>query len=233
MRAAGVLLGVLLLAAARARAEPPNPESWELLYREDGLSVSADTTQHHPRYRAEGVIEANLFDLMAVLGDIDHRTQWMGGLAETRIVDGDVEKKVVIYEQYSLPWPCSNRDSVVESVITRNYRTLEVGVEYHETLRADVPPRGGVTRMPQVRGTMYFRYIDKTHSFARLVISLDVGGRLPEWAVNRFVRKAPVLTIEGLTKQVRKTRGTYRDFVTAHVAQARLEAQVPFEASDP
>lgn len=220
---------LILLVLALPLSAAAEPEHWKLLYREGTLLVSRDDSGALPAFKAEGTVEANLFDLMAVLADIPRRKEWMKDLVESRIVDGAIETQVVIYEQYHLPWPCSNRDSVVESTIHQDLKKLEVAVDYHDVTSDKAPPRDGVTRMPSVRGTMLFRYLDKTHSYARVIIRLDVGGHLPQWAVNQFVKQAPVKTLSGLVREVRESQGRYADFIRTHVAEARAQAAIPFE----
>jgi hypothetical protein len=215
---------VATLLASTARAE-----HWELLYREGNVRVWEDTDAERATFKAESVIDAHLFDVLAVLSDTARRPQWVGDLDESRIVAGDIQTKVVIYERFHLPWPLDDRDSMVESVITQNLKQLEVAVHYREVTHPKAPPRDGVTRMPVVRGSMFFRYVDKQHAFARIVMTLDVGGMLPDFAVQRFVRKGPARTLEGLVRQVGRTRGRYAAFVQALVELARVQAVVPFE----
>jgi hypothetical protein len=151
--------------------------------------------------------------VLAILSDVKRRPEWVKDLVETSILEGDVESKVIIYEHFHLPWPFSDRDSVVESTITKDLERREVRVAYHD-VRHDKPPvRDGIERMPKVSGNMLFRYLDPQHCFAQFTISLSVGGSLPGFIVNQVVSQAPVDTLEGLMKQVRKTSGDYREFI--------------------
>jgi hypothetical protein len=228
VRCAALLFVTLAIAGDASAVDP-----WKLAFRKGTVAVYTDDSQALPRYKAEGLIDANIFDLLAVLADVGRRPQWVRNLVEIRWLAGDVESLVTFYEQYYLPWPCNNRDSVVESTITKDNKRLTVSVDFHEVVRPDAPVRSGVTRMPAVRGSLFFQYVDKGHSYARLVMSIDVGGQLPGWAVKHYVREAPVMTMEGLAAQVKRTRGLYRDFVRAHVAEARREAEIPFEVDLP
>jgi START domain len=219
-----------LCAGAPARAATGPAETWRLAYRHHELAVYQDGTSSKPSYKIEGTVDANLFSLMAVLSDIGHRTEWVRDLKESRIVAGNVESSVTIYERYHLPWPCHDRDSVAQSEIALDNKQLTVSVQYHEVVRVDVPSRPGIVRMPQTRGSMYFRYIDKSHSFARVVVKLDVGGRLPGWIVNWVARQVPAITVDSLLARVKTTRGQYRDFIQSHAAVARQQSALAFEA---
>lgn len=226
----------LWLVAAFAQvllAQPGFAESWELLYRKGPLAVYVDEAAAVPTFKAESTIPAHLFDVLAVLSDTARRPEWVRDLKESRIVQGDVQTKVVIYERFHLPWPLSDRDSVVESVIEQNLKKLEVLVRYREVSHPKELVRSGITRMPVVRGSMYFRYVNKQASFARIIMTLDVGGLLPEFAVSRFVRQAPAITLDGLLRQVRKTTGKYQGFVRQIAEKARAHSELPFDWDDP
>lgn len=194
-------------------AQDSPTDTWVLQYQKSQLKVFRNITQENPTYKVEGNISANFFDVVAVLSDVGRRNEWVRDLKESRLLEGSIENRVVIYEQFNLPWPCSNRDSVVESFIQPNYKNLDVSVRYQESTFASAPPRQGVVRMPTVRGNMYFRHVDPNQSFARFVLSLDVGGLLPKWVVARFVNEAPLATLEGLLNQIDKTKGQYDSFI--------------------
>jgi len=222
------MIRLVALAALLAQPAAPAP-TWTPLSEKDGLRISRDTSRPEPTYRAEGTVNANLFEVMAVLSDIAKRPQWVRNLSESKIVSGDVEHRVVIYERYHLPWPCEDRDSVVESTIHVDLAKLEVTVSYHQVQSPLAPVRPGVVRMPVVRGLMRFRYLDATHASAQVILGLDVGGSLPGAAVRHFVSEGPVMTLHGLVKQVKATRGQYADFIRGHAAQARTQSKIPFE----
>lgn len=220
---------VVACACVAATAAAAEPGSWKLAYRHHGLSVYQDGSDSKPSYMIEGIIDANLFSVLAILADVGHRTEWVRDLKESRIVDGNVEKAVVIYERYHLPWPCRDRDALVYSEIFEDDANLAVTVKYHEVVRADVPPRPGVVRMPATRGSMFFRYVDRGHSFARVVVRLDVGGRIPGFIVNWVARQVPAITVDGMLRRIQATRGKYDAFVRAHADLARQRTRIPFE----
>ncbi|MHB8420995.1 MAG: START domain-containing protein [Myxococcales bacterium] len=212
-----------------ASAGAVETEHWKLAYRHHGLSVYQDGTDSRPCYLIEGPIGANLFSVLAVLADVSHRTEWVRDLKESRIVEGNVEKAVVIYERYHLPWPCHDRDAVAYSEIFEDDANLAVTVKYHEVVRPDVPERSGIVRMPSTRGSMFFRYLDKDHCFARVLVRLDVGGRIPGFIVNWVARQVPAITVDSLLKRVQATRGRYDGFIRAHAAAARQRSKIQFD----
>ena len=217
------------LAQAQAKAEIAQSYAWSKLYETDLFTVYSDERGPAPVFKAEGYIDANIFDVLAVLADVSRRTEWVDNLIKARIVEGEIDHDVTIYEQYFLPWPCDNRDTVVRSVIEKDLTKLEVKVKYHRVKHSKVPVYEDVTRMPVVQGDMTFTYAGCNRSFARMILALDVGGHFPQWAVNQFVKRAPVKTLEGLLEQVARTRGQYTDFIGRYKAQASTLSALPLD----
>lgn len=216
-------------ASAQAQVEASEAYSWSKLYETDLFTVYSDERGPAPVFKAEGYIDANIFDVLAVLADVSRRTEWVDNLIEALIVEGKIDHDVTIYEQYFLPWPCDNRDTVVRSVIEKDLKRLEVKVKYHRVKHPKVPEYEDVTRMPVVQGDMTFTYAGCNRSFARMILALDVGGHFPRWAVNQFVKRAPVKTLEGMLEQVARTRGQYTDFIGRYKAQASSLSALPLD----
>ena len=52
-------------------------QDWEYLYQVDGIKVYSMSTDSLNCYKAEGVINGNLFELMAVIADLERRPEWI------------------------------------------------------------------------------------------------------------------------------------------------------------
>jgi hypothetical protein len=158
---------------------------------------------------------------MAVIADLPRRTEWMKDLDSSRIIEGDFESTAILYERYKFPWPANDRDTVTKSVVAVDYEKKEVNVHYFNTTHASLPPIKGLTRIPRVEGKILFRFVDEQKTYTKQQITLDVGGKLPLWAVRWLSRKMPVETLRGLQNQVRATRGKYPEFVQKHLAKSQ------------
>jgi hypothetical protein len=193
-------------------------DNWTFLYQKDDIKVYGDDGT--PRsFRAEGTFAADMFELLAVFSDVPRRTEWIKGLTEARVIAGDTENLVRIYSRYDLPWPAADRDSVIESVIEKNFAAGEVVVIFKGVDDERTPPVDGVVRTPVTEGRISIRDSGAHQVFVRYQLKLDSGGALPHWIVNQFTKNVPVNTLTALKAQVEKTRGQYRDFILRQKGQ--------------
>src|SRR4051812_36642435 len=97
-------------------------QTWEFLYEVDGIKVFASSQENLQCYRAEGVIEANVFELMAVIADLSRRPEWVRNLESSTAIEGDIASSVLLYERYNFPWPASDRDTITQSNTKVDYQ---------------------------------------------------------------------------------------------------------------
>ena len=188
---------------------------WSYLYKRGNLLVYKEKA-HSNAYLAEGKIPENFFEVLAVASDIKRRSEWVPNLKDSRIVEGDLESKVILYEEFALPWPAKNRDVVLECLITKDYKNKKLRIVFKNISHKTEAPRKGVIRVPETKGEMSFSFIDEKTTYASYHIKLDAGGSLPGFIVNFFVKKAPLKALQNLMKQIKKTRGSYTEFVQKH-----------------
>src|SRR5688572_5457703 len=104
----------LLLLSSTAQAKDAE---WSRLYEEDGITVFANKSETLPEFKAEGRLDLNFYELLAVLNDIPRRVEWVENLAEIRTLTNENTEKLVVYNRFDLPWPASDRDSIVKADI--------------------------------------------------------------------------------------------------------------------
>lgn len=205
--------------------------AWKFLYAEDTLKMYAAPDEPVATFKAEGTIPVNLLDLLAVVADVTRRKEWLPDLRESRILEGEVTSRVVIYERIHMPWPIADRDCVVESKVRIDYEAGTVEVAYQQTAHPAKPPVDGLIRLPIVRGRTFYRFVDDHTTHASYEAALDVGGALPEWAVKMAIKNVPIKTLHAVTRQVHKTRGTYEKFLEPQ--RARFKFSRPAAPSPP
>ncbi len=213
---------VILVFSFNAHADPGG---WVFLYEEAGFK--AYENKGPPlSYKAEGIVDIPLAELVAVLVDVPRQKEWVNRLVESRLIEGSIVTRAVVYSRYVLPWPAKDRDAVVESVVEENIQQREVRVRFWNTTSFAMPPRSDCIRVPRSEGE--FTLKDTGHGSVLVIytIHLDPGGRLPGWIVRLFVRDAPVKTLRAFKAQVLRTRGQYRAFITEQKARWAGEIQI-------
>ena len=212
-KARWVLSALVLLPCLAGPAR--GQDDWTLVTEEDGVEVSQRPVPGRslPVLRGIGVVEANLFEVLAVIRDVERLNEWVHTCIESRLLGIEGDAVAYAYTRSDAPWPVSDRDVVVRSETL----VLEAGAEVHIRFRSvEHDSQGevdGVVRMPRLRGHYRLRVTEAGRTRVEYQVDADPGGRLPTWLVRRTARDIPLRTIVNLRKQVARTRGEYADFV--------------------
>lgn len=191
-----VLPLLLLLSAATASAE-----NWKFLYRENGIDVFSDAASPST-FKAVGILAVDVVDILAIFSDVPRRTAWVRNLAESRVLSDNQVDRVLVYNRYHLPWPARDRDSLIETKYTNDYKTGEVTIRFKAVDAVGEPPRRDVIRLTKAEGILYLKVLDEGKTFVRYEVNLDPGGWLPQWICNFFVRDAPVEMLQAMKQRI-------------------------------
>jgi hypothetical protein len=193
---------------------------WEFLYEHDGIKVHRLNTPL-PTFKAEGRLQANLYELLAIMADVERRIEWVANLSEIKIIEGDPESKVYVYNRFDLPWPASDRDSIIEGTTRIDYQNQEVEVSFVGVTHSTRPEIPGVVRITNLQGSTKIKYVDDTQVDVVQQATIDSGGNIPHWVAKIFAEDQPINTIKAMKKQLEKTKGQYADFIARHNEKAK------------
>lgn len=206
----------LALLSASVQAQPlthPGP-GWVELFEEDGIYVWEKPIPGRdlPRYRAAGVLNANMYGLLAVLNDFERHHEWMRFMSETRIIERPNDFNLTIYVRFDAPWPVSDRDVVMRVTVDLDRQAEEVVMRFERVERPDLPPQEDVVRVS--RGTMVarLRYLGPRHTEVDCAMDIDPAGSLPRWLVRWFSKRIPYQALQRLKEQIEQTQGQYVSF---------------------
>jgi hypothetical protein len=188
---------------------------WEQIAEEKGIRVYQKDGDP-PVYKAEGVLDANLLELLAVMSDIKRRPDWIENLVECKVLEGDPETRAILYSHYRLPWPATDRDIVIESIVSKDIKAKQVNIVFRNTTHPDAPEYSHLVRIPYTDGKILFKDIDRKTVFVDYEVSMASGGWLPNWMVRIFSRIAPTKTLRAMQKQIDNTKGLYAEFLKRH-----------------
>lgn len=198
-----------------AAADPPELMGpWELMRSDHGIVAHRSKVAGSSLYafRGVGLIEAPIAEVLAVLDDAEHRKEWMTeSVANVRVQKFDSYNEI-FYSRTGAPWPLAHRDVVCRASTTIDPAARQVRVELTSTVHPAYPPIKGVVRMPFLRGHWYlWPEHGGAWTRAEYQIHLDLGGRLPEWIMNRVSRQIPHDTLMGMRQQSKRRH--YPDFI--------------------
>ena len=212
---------ILLLWSLNGVAENVGP--WIEVKNQDGLKVSKRVHKNSDllEFRGEGVIEAELATVIALLTDPYRITEWVENCLKADLVKANydindrdlLQKKLsefyhIQYLEMFVPWPFQNRDVVIKGSVNY-YKDKETGLEGARLLSHRVdwqqkPPIDGLTRMPIMTSSLDVRQVGGSHTFIDFRVRADPGGRIPEWIVNFVTGMLPLKTMENIREMVKK-----------------------------
>jgi|HubBroStandDraft_6_1064221.scaffolds.fasta_scaffold609748_2 hypothetical protein len=212
------LLSALVVAALLAVSLPARvagADDWVQDADEKGVVVTTRTEPGRslPIFRGVGMVEAGVFEILAVLDDITRFTEWMADCKGAYIVKQINELERVEYNRIGAPWPVWDRDTTIRSWIEADASKGDVWARFQSMSIAAAPPVSGVVRMPRLAGFYHLEVVDAAHTKVTYQVDADPGGLLPDWLVKLTSRKLPIETLVGLRRQVAKTRGHYEAFL--------------------
>jgi len=198
----------MALPAGRAGAD-----DWKLVASQDGVVVTAREVpgRGFPTFRGLGLVEANLYQVLAVLSDVPRHAEWMLRCADARQLRKISEVEYVVYSRTRAPWPVSDRDAVYHSNVHVDLKQLVVDVRFRAVKSALMPPRKGVVRMENLQGHYRLKALAQEKTLVDFQVDADPAGSLPRWVAKLATRHIPLDTILQLRRQVQKTRGWYSE----------------------
>lgn len=233
-----LFVSVSLASAGDDRTTGP----WERVRNDAGIEVYRRTvagSQLH-EFQGTGVIEAPIPSVLAVLDDVEHRTEWMKEAVAQTLISRNGDREQTFYSRTGAPWPVSDRDAVIKAITTVDVRSKMVKVEMNSIDHPAWPPQKGVVRMPSLRGHWYL-WPSNGGKWTRVEyqVHADPGGSLPSGIINMVSKKIPHSAISEMQKQVVRRKypafeakiaqmPEYKDFVQT---MPGLTAPVPVAGS--
>lgn len=178
----------------------PNPNPWKEVNKNAEVTVwtRAVPNSNVHEVRAEGIIEAPIDAVWAVLGDAEHFADFMPYVVETRVIP---DAKGGQYEYTLLNPPLvSKRDYTLEISTTEDPNGEAYIRSWTIANEKGPPPREGAVRLGVVEGNWTLERIDATHTRATYTLLTDPGGSIPSWIAN----KANTTSLPDLIDAVRR-----------------------------
>ena len=217
-RAAALTALALAAFVGRVQAEEVG-DAWRTLYEERGVLVSTqeEPGQELPRLRGQTTLNAPVLHLLAILLDDRHSVEWARGADETNVLRDLDGRTQIIYARSRQPWPVKDRDLVMR----RTVEVLEPGRGYRVhlvCLPGEKPRLENVVRVQRCETSFVLRALSADSTRIDYRGHADPGGHTPAWLVRMASRSIPLDTLNGLARQIERTRGKYAGAVAQWAA---------------
>lgn len=206
------LLTLATWALAAGVAEAPvdtrlDPD-WKLVSDRNDIQVYVRHTDTSRLKTFRGVARFQLNDeyaLAAVYNDYDALPKWMYMIDSAVELRRDGPLHRYLYATTDLPWPLTDRDTVVDVTVEQTLTPREEGIIIRmEGKTGMLPEKADYVRMPELHGMFKFRRLGNNELEATYEVILDPGGYIPGWAVNILARDIPYFTLDRLRRFVQR-----------------------------
>jgi len=155
------------------------------------------------KFQAE--IEASLNAVAAILTSVESFDDWVYASLKSETINKISDTEVNYYTEIDFPWPMSNRDLVLHSVLWQDPKTLAI---HSQTSAVDglKPEIDGIVRMTKTDLHWIFTPIGNGKLRIDYYLDADPGGRIPAWMVNLAADQGPLQTMLKFKEEITKEK---------------------------
>lgn len=202
LRISALVAPIVALVGGLFLAFPGFAEEWSLDKQAEGINVYTRPVAGSGIKQFKGVadFEAPAEKVVALIRDSDRFKDWFPNTPESKLLD----RKDKVSYQYSVmdaPWPVSDRDNVLRSVLTRDADTgvVEIQITAAPDFYPEQPDR---VRVRTANGYWRIEPLDPNRSRVTFSMHLEPGGGVPEWLTNSRVVESPYEALTNLRASV-------------------------------
>ena len=195
------------VGAAQAMTE------WREIADEEGIKVYKREVPGTSffSFRGVGVVDADIFDVYAVIFDIKNKTNLLANCGDYQLLKYKGLGNLVVYTRTQAPvFFISDRDSVLETQVKFENDKKRILANFQKTDDSIFPPVDGAVRTNAVKGGWILEAQPDGKTRLTYEVNADPGGLLPAWLVNLGSRKLPLNTIRNMREQVLETKAYAR-----------------------
>lgn len=199
----------LLLAALFTLPVQAKTSAWALKQEEEDINLKIYTRQVEgsslEEFKGEMLVKTELSAAAALLLDSQAAPQWMHQCERFDIEEQVDELSAVVYFINGAPWPVSDRDAVILTVMSQNPETLVLRADI-STVKDLIPESDDYVRIPHMTGFWQFEPKDDGMVLITYQVHVDPGGSLPNWLANSVVVETPYYTMSNMVDMLKSEK---------------------------
>lgn len=181
-------------------------EGWVHITTKNDIDIYSKLLPNSPikALRAEGLVNGRIEDIVAILRDVASAKEWVPNLVDRSYVQNISDTEAVLYDVNDLPWPVTDRDSVVHHKLSISEDQKSLILNFNSTEHENAPKGKKYIRAIISKGEIVFTpKANKT--YVRVTILVDPMGEIPKFVVNLVQVNMPYDFIKSLDKYASKT----------------------------
>jgi hypothetical protein len=200
-----LLLLLAVLPAVAAAGDKADKFEWKEINDKDGIKVYRKGVEGSKivAFRGVGVIDASPLKVLYVIGENEHRGEWVDRLYISDVLEQVSPSEFVLYAAYKLPI-FSNRDYVYRGkAFSRPDGSVVVNIKSEEHPKA--PKTVGVRAWLNKCVYLLTPIDGGKKTQIDVEVHTDPKGSMPSGIVNLVQKSWPLKTLSGIRKQVAKS----------------------------
>jgi START domain len=197
----GILIYLSLLLGLQVADDP----KWQLVKEDQDLRVytAVAGSGSFKSIKVEAVFEGSWDKFMAIVLDIENQPNWVYGTRRASLLKQVSNREILYYVETDLPWPASDRDTVIRMRIKENRPGNILTVTSVGEPRS-FPLQENKVRVDRYGAKWEVKALGKDKLSFSYQLQVDPAGNLPGWIVNLFVSKGPYETFRNLSGLLKK-----------------------------
>jgi hypothetical protein len=187
-------------------------DRWEQILKEGGITVYSQKVPVSDvlAFRATGVLNAPVEQVMEVLRRVDITGEWMPDISVKYAVKEWSDFKALTYSINEMPWPFADRELLLMNRLRLDRIRKFLVVEIFSVEDEKIPVAKGNVRAHMYCGETMLRPGKEGKTEVELILFVDPKGFIPAWLVNYFQKSLPYNFLKALEEKAAATHYTLR-----------------------
>ena len=227
MKRLTILASAALLSLSQFSLADVSP--WQLEAHDEDKDIKVFTREvagsELKEFKGVTHIKADVNAFVALLKDDPQATSWMHNVIVFDVKERVSDEETLIYTVNEAPWPVTNRDTYIRSIMTADANGVVTSSIKAEPDYAE--KNDDYVRMPSVNGAWTFT--PQAEGMVEVVyqVHANPGGALPNWLVNSIVVETPMETLTNLHEKVQEEQ--YQNKTYAFIENAKQSTELVAE----
>lgn len=178
--------------------------TWQKIDNDSVVSiwVADSPNSDFQQFKAQVTIDAPMQEIIEFIQNTAQTPNWYYNIISAKLLPSNIENQYLIYSVINLPWPMSNRDSIIEA---RPHKNADQSISIFLNARAQAyPKQQDKIRVPYVSGHWHFVSLAKNRTQVELQLSAQPGGYIPSWLANAIITNMPLKSLSKLKQLIER-----------------------------
>ena len=174
-------------------------QSWVFVKEKEGIRLYTrkEANNSVKSFKGEAYLHAQIEKVFSLITNVKNFDLWDEDITEMKVLLNEKDKHVQYYLVYDVSWPVTDRDLVVDALITTDSVT-GIRIMEAKSLLNVIPEKSDVVRIKKY--WQKWTLIPVEEDLVHLILegSVDPGGSVPAWLSNMVITESPFKSIQSV-----------------------------------